>query len=245
MPPVLGPVSPSPTLLKSCAASSGTTVSPSTTQNSDTSGPSRNDSSSTGCPASSRLAACALAASRSAVTTTPLPAARPSSLTTHAASPPPGPNRSNAASRRAGLSTISLVAVRTPAADITSLANDFDPSMRAASFVGPKQAIPAARTASATPSTRGTSGPITTRSAPIFWASADDLVAGGDVDLVLVGDRRGAGVAGRDRQGSPPRGLCAARAAAHVHGHRIRSRGRARLPTLIAPPRDGAPWPFS
>ena len=91
MPPVLGPVSPSPTRLKSCAGSSGTTVSPSTTQNSDTSGPSRNDSSSTGWPASSRLAACARAASRSAVTTTPLPAASPSSLTTHAGSPAGGP----------------------------------------------------------------------------------------------------------------------------------------------------------
>src|ERR1700755_2399699 len=112
MPPVLGPVSPSPTRLKSCAGSSGTTVSPSTTQNSETSGPSRKDSSSTGCPASSRLAACARAASRSDVTTTPLPAARPSSLTTHAASPTPGPNRSSAASRCAGLSTISLFAVR-------------------------------------------------------------------------------------------------------------------------------------
>ena len=138
MPPVLGPASLSPTRLKSCAGSSGTTVSPSTTQNSDTSGPSRNDSSSTGCPASSRAAACARAASRSAVTTTPLPAARPSSLTTQAASPAGGPNRSSAASRCAGLSTISLVAVRTPAAVITSLANDFEPSMRAASLVGPK-----------------------------------------------------------------------------------------------------------
>ena len=37
--------------------------------------------------------------------------------------------------------------------------------MRAASFDGPKQAMPAARTASATPSTSGTSGPMTTRSA--------------------------------------------------------------------------------
>ena len=43
--------------------------------------------------------------------------------------------------------------------------------MRAASFDGPKQAMPAARTASATPSTSGTSGPMTTRSAPIRWAS--------------------------------------------------------------------------
>ena len=45
---------------------------------SDTSGPSRNSSMTT----RSQAAACALAASRSEVTTTPLPAARPSSLTT-------------------------------------------------------------------------------------------------------------------------------------------------------------------
>ena len=44
MPPVFGPVSPSPMRLKSCAGSSGTTVAPSVTQNSDTSGPSRNSS---------------------------------------------------------------------------------------------------------------------------------------------------------------------------------------------------------
>ena len=62
--------------------------------------------------------------------------------------------------------------MRTPAAVITSLANDLEPSMRAASFVGPKHAMPASRTASATPSTSGTSGPMTTRSAPIRWASA-------------------------------------------------------------------------
>ena len=41
MPPVLGPASPSPTRLKSCAGSSGTTVRPSDSANSDTSGPSR------------------------------------------------------------------------------------------------------------------------------------------------------------------------------------------------------------
>ena len=72
--------------------------------------------------------------------------------------------------------------------------------MRAASFVGPKHAIPAARTASATPSTSGTSGPMTTRSAPMRLGQRDDGVAGGDVDVVLVGDRRGARVAGRDRE---------------------------------------------
>src|ERR1700721_636418 len=172
MPPVLGPVSPTPTRLKSCAASSGTTVSPSPTQNSDTSGPSRKDSSSTGCPDSSNPAAWARATSRSGVTTTPLPAANRSSFTTQARSPAGGPNRSRAASKHAGLSTISLEAVRTPAAAITSLAKALDPSISAAALLGPKQAMPASRTASATPSTNGTSGPMTTRSARISRANA-------------------------------------------------------------------------
>ena len=44
--------------------------------------------------------------------------------------------------------------------------------MRAAAALGPKQAMPAPRTASATPATSGTSGPITTRSAVQRWASA-------------------------------------------------------------------------
>ena len=72
----------------------------------------------------------------------------------------------------AGLSTVSLDAVRTLAAAITSLAKALEPSMRAASREGPKHAMPSARTASATPSTRGISGPITTRSARNCLASA-------------------------------------------------------------------------
>src|SRR5674536_302333 len=79
MPPVFGPVSPSPTRLKSCAGSSGETVRPSVTANSDTSGPARYCSTTT----RGRRAACASAASRSVVTTTPLPAASPSSFTTY------------------------------------------------------------------------------------------------------------------------------------------------------------------
>src|SRR6478752_5341134 len=55
---------------------------------------------------------------------------------------------------------------------MTSFANDFAPSMRAASFDGPKHAMPAALTASATPSTRGTSGPMITRFAAIRCARA-------------------------------------------------------------------------
>jgi hypothetical protein len=55
---------------------------------------------------------------------------------------------------------------------MTSFANALEPSMRAASFDGPKQAIPAARTASAAPATSGVSGPNTTRSAFQLVASS-------------------------------------------------------------------------
>ena len=174
--------------------------------------------------------------SRSADTTTPLPAASPSSLTTQAGSPAAGPKRSRAASRCAGLSTISLAAVRTPAAAMTSLAKDFEPSIRAASLVGPKHAIPAALTASATPSTSGTSGPMTTRSAPIRCASA--TTASPTSRRRRTGRRlpRCPRCQGR-RQARPPRGPCATPATAHVHGLRIRLRGRARSTTLAPTPR--------
>ena len=89
MPPVLGPVSPSPTRLKSCAGTSGTTVVPSVTQKQRDLGAVEvllDDD-----PAQ-HAAACARATSRSAVTTTPLPAASPSSLTTYG-----GPKASRAA----------------------------------------------------------------------------------------------------------------------------------------------------
>ncbi len=81
MPPVFGPSSPSSARLKSWAGWRGTTVSPSVTAKSDTSGPSRYSSTTT----RSHAAAWARAASRSSVTTTPLPAASPSSLTTYGA----------------------------------------------------------------------------------------------------------------------------------------------------------------
>ena len=172
MPPVLGPVSPSPTRLKSWAGSNGTTVSPSTTQNSDTSGPSRNDSSSTGCPASSRLAACARAASRSARHHDALARRKavvldhPCRIARRPARTGPTPRPAWRGCRRSRFSRCA----RRPRPS-RPLRRTSTPRSRAASFVGPKHAIPAARTASATPSTSGTSGPITTRSAPIFRAS--------------------------------------------------------------------------
>src|SRR5690349_4918935 len=55
---------------------------------------------------------------------------------------------------------------------MTSLANALDPSNCAAAALGPKQAMPLARTASATPATSGASGPTTTRSAASSTARA-------------------------------------------------------------------------
>ena len=79
---------------------------------------------------------------------------------------------------------------------MTSLAKVLEPSIRAASALGPKQVIPAARTASATPATSGTSGPITTRSASQAFAPARDGLRVAHVQPVLLGDRGGARVAG-------------------------------------------------
>src|SRR5829696_6071728 len=161
MPPVFGPPSPSSRRLWSCAGTRGSTVVPSVTANSDTSGPSRYSSTSTAPPASSTRWPWATAAARSPVTRTPLPAARPSSFTTYGA-----PDSSSAVSSSAGPPTGHERAVGTPAAAITCLAKDLLPSSCAASADGPKHGIPASRTASAAPATSGTSGPMTTRPAP-------------------------------------------------------------------------------
>ena len=80
-------------------------------------------------------------------TKTPLPAARPSALITHG-----------------GRATERAAAVATPAALMTSFANDFEPSILAAAALGPSTAIPEWRSSSATPGTSGASGPTTTRS---------------------------------------------------------------------------------
>ncbi len=115
----------------------------------------------------SHAPAWATAATRSSVTTTPLPAARPSSFTTYGA-----PSASSAAAASSTVLHTNARAVGTPAASMTSLANAFDPSSRAATAEGPNAAIPAVRTASATPATSGASGPTTTRSMPSEAARA-------------------------------------------------------------------------
>ena len=55
---------------------------------------------------------------------------------------------------------------------MTSLANAFEPSSRAAAADGPKQGMPAAAQSSASPATSGASGPTTTRSTPSAAAKA-------------------------------------------------------------------------
>ena len=57
-------------------------------------------------------------------------------------------------------------AVGMPARSMSSLENFFEPSICAPAAPGPKQGMPAARTASATPATSGASGPTTTRPTP-------------------------------------------------------------------------------
>src|ERR671918_285152 len=117
MPPVLGPVSPSPTRLWSRAGARGRTVRPSVTANTLASGPSRYSSSRMVAPASpwippTRAASTAArAAAWSPVTVTPLPAASPSALTTQG-----GPKSSRAATAAAGSVKVAERAVGTPAA---------------------------------------------------------------------------------------------------------------------------------
>ena len=123
-------------------------VTPSVTQKSDTSGPSRYSSMTTRGTRPHGPGGVG-----SSVTTTPLPAARPSSLTTYG-----GPNASRAASTSSAVAQMRAPAVGTPAAAMISLANALEPSSRAAARPG-RTRVPAARTASATPATSGTSGP--------------------------------------------------------------------------------------
>ena len=67
--------------------------------------------------------------------------------------------------RSAARAGVRAAAVGTPAASMTSLAKDLLPSIRAAAADGPNTAKPASRSSSATPATKGASGPMTTRSA--------------------------------------------------------------------------------
>ncbi len=133
-----------------------------TARTGDTPRPSRHSSITTGAglPSGDRISAIAASASASvAATTTPLPAASPSALTTIGA-----PRRRTKSRASAASSKRSHRAVGMPAASQSSLVKALLPSSRAAAAVGPQQAMPAAASASASPATSGASGPGTTRS---------------------------------------------------------------------------------
>ena len=162
MPPVFGPRSPSSSRLWSRAGASGSTAEPSVSAITDSSGPSNRSSTSRRggvgpCePAIHSSSIARRAPAASSQTTTPFPAARPSSFTTQAPR--------TYALAFSGSSNTAAWAVGTAARAMTSLANALDASMRAAAAVGPKQGTPSCASRSASPSARGASGPTTTRS---------------------------------------------------------------------------------
>ncbi len=87
MPPVFGPVSPSPTRLWSCAEAIGSAVSPSHSAKNEASSPTRQSSMTISqarspSPPSNIMSMAASASSTVPATTTPLPAASPSAFTT-------------------------------------------------------------------------------------------------------------------------------------------------------------------
>ena len=71
---------------------------------------------------------------------------------------------------------------------MTSFANDFDPSMRAAAALGPKTRKPNRRNASARPSTSGTSGPTTTSSTPSERERPSSALGVVGADRVALGE---------------------------------------------------------
>ena len=98
------------------------------------------------------------------------------------------------------MSTISAVAVRTPAAAITSLANALEPSMRAAAALGPKQAMPGCPHRVGDARDQRDLGPDDDEVGRPALGQRRDGPGIGEVDAVLLGDRGRARVAGRARQ---------------------------------------------
>ena len=159
---------------------------PSQMANSETSGPSRYSSTTTRSHA--RRVRQRRRRGRS-VTMTPLPAARPSSLTTYG-----DPSSSSAAATSSGVVQSRAAAVGTPAACITSLAKAFEPSSWAAASVGPKQAIPAARDGVGDAGDQRRLGPDDHEVGPEVARERGDRLAGHRVDVVQGRDGRDARV---------------------------------------------------
>ena len=114
-------------------------------------------------------------------TATPLPAARPSALTTH----PPPSSRTWLAAPLRDPKTRGKAAVGIPWRAMKRFAKDLLDSSWAANADGPKAGMPASRNRSARPAASGPSGPITTR--PILSASASWISASKSVALQFPG----------------------------------------------------------
>ena len=198
MPPVFGPWSPSRRRLWSWLVASGRTCAPSLITMKLASSPSRNSSITTRAPAApsffavimSSIAACASATL--VATTTPLPAARPSALTTIGA-----PRSSRRPSPRRRRSKVRCSAVGMPWRTMKLLAKSLDASSCAAARVGPKIFRPAS----------GTRRPRPRRAAPradhgevdlLFLRESDQVGDLGEGDVLHAVLGRGAAVAGRD-----------------------------------------------
>ena len=80
---------------------------------------------------------------------------------------------------------------------MTSFANAFDPSIRAAVALGPKTRKPNLRSASARPRTSGTSGPTTTSSTSSERERPSSALGVVGADRVALGEVGDPGVAGR------------------------------------------------
>src|SRR6266851_991316 len=163
MPPVFGPVSPSPARLKSRAGASAITSVPSVTPSTDSSAPSSRSSTTTVAPLLPKrpsTSIASMAASDSSVlphTITPLPRASPSAFTATR----PSLSRAHALAG-AGVVKVSKSAVGIPASRINDLAKALLVSMRPAPRLGPNTLKPASRSASPRPASTAASGPSTT-----------------------------------------------------------------------------------
>ena len=209
MPPVFGPWSPSPRRLWSCDDASASTWAPSAITMKLASSPSRKSSITTRAPASptalpesiASIAACASATS--VATTTPLPAASPSALTTIGA-----PRPSTQACAAAASVNVRCSAVGMSCRSMKALAKSLELSSCAASRVGPKMRSPAARNASTIPAASGASGPTTVRPTDSRFAKAISVAMSSIGTLTRSGSRAVPALPGATKT-FPTRGDCA------------------------------------
>ena len=229
MPPVLGPVSPSPSRLWSWAGASGSTRSPSHSASSETSSPSSRSSISTRAPESPKrrsIRHARTAASASAASSQTIDAlARGQAVgLDHDAAADLGDGRL----RGRGVSQIAVAGGgHAGARPSPPWRTPSSPRSGRPPRPGRSMAMPAARSLSARPATSGASGPITTRSAAQPAASSVSGSRSPTPHVVAGGEAADAGVAGRSVQlaqaGRAARGSQRARA----HGRRIRPGGHA------------------